>query len=94
MKKKLISALSYIEEGKGIELGNDTFLCGKELDGSDKVYGFIRLDNVLQVITRQCTDGYPIEDMDRGELSYIFKYSNIYTKILAREYEIVEKDEI
>jgi hypothetical protein len=94
MKKKLISALSYIENGKGIELGNDTFLCGIELDGSDKVYGFARVDNELIVITRQCTDGYPIEDMDRNELTYMFKYSSIYTKILAREYGIVEKNEI
>ena len=96
MKKKLIKLLAFLSEGKGITLGNDVFLTGKELDGSDKVYGFVKVDGVINIITRQSRDGYPIEDMDKEDLKYIFKLSapNIANKIQEMKYEIVEANEV
>ena len=60
MLKKLIKILSYIPNEKGIYLGDDVFLTGRELDGSDKVYGFIN-DDGLKIETRASI--YPINDM-------------------------------
>ena len=60
----------------------------------NKVYGFAKENEELVVITRECSDGYPITDIDNDDLRYIFKYSDIYKKILNKEYDIVEKDEI
>jgi len=93
--EKLIKKLSYLKEGEGIHLGNDVFLIG-ELDGSDKIYGFVRTDGELKVRTRGCSDGYPISDMDKEDLQYIFSLStpNIYKKIQAKEYETVDANEV
>lgn len=93
MKKKLIKMLSFLEDGKGIELGNDTFLVG-ECDGSDKIYGFFKSDNELFVVSRQCSDGYPIEQMDKEDLSYMFKLSSISKKIEERKYKVVNSEDI
>ncbi len=86
MLRKLIEALTFLNDGNGMHLQEDVFLCGKELDGSDKLYGFKSVDNDLYVETRECSDGYPITDMDKGDLEYIFSGSNIYEKILNKEY--------
>lgn len=89
MKKKLIKLLSYLEDNQSLLLGDDTFLIG-ELDGSDKLYGFINEGGEIKVITRQCSDGYPISDMDKEDLNYIFKLSapNIAEKIKNKKYEL------
>lgn len=85
MKKKLIKVLSFLPDGQQIELGEDTFLTGM-LDGSEKIYGFGRIGDEYVVISR---DGeYPIMDMDKKDLHYIFKYSNIYDKIKKASYRI------
>jgi len=86
MKKlsKLINALNYLPNNYRLYLGNDVFLTGL-LDGSDKIYGFIRLDGELFV------DGgnqYPIQDMDADDLNYIFNQSEIFDNIIAKKYEI------
>lgn len=86
--------LSFLKEGKGIELGNDTFLCGKELDGSDKVYGFKKEGGELFVVTREASDGYPIKDMDNDDLNYMFGLSDVAKKIQKKKYEIVDADEV
>jgi hypothetical protein len=85
MLRKLIEALTFLKNDNGIHLHEDVFLCGKELDGSDKLYGFKSVDNDLYVETRECSDGYPIRDMDKDDLEYIFG-SQIYEKILNKEY--------
>jgi hypothetical protein len=89
MKKKLIKALAYLENGTGIHLGEDVFLTGY-LDGSDKLYGFYCEDNGLFVSERSGT--YSINDIGKDELTYIFNLSapNIFKKICNKEYEIVE----
>ena len=86
MKKlsKLINALNYLPNNYRLYLGNDVFLTGL-LDGSDKIYGFIRLDCELFV------DGgnqYPIQDMDADDLNYIFNQSEMFDNIIAKKYEI------
>ena len=91
MKKKLtklIAALAYLTAGQTLDLGNDVFLCGKELDGSNKVYGFTNDGEQLLIITRSSSDGYPISDMDKADIKYIFDLSNIYTNILNKKYRI------
>ena len=89
MKKRLIEALAYLENGTGIHLENDVFLTGY-LDGSDKLYGFYREDNELYVSERSGT--YPINDIGKDELTYIFNLSapNIFKKISNKEYEIID----
>lgn len=93
MKKKLIKALAFLTEGKGFHLGNDTFLTNY-LDGADKIYGFGLEDGVL--IVHDSSSGYPVSDMDKDDLDYIFNLSapNIYKKILNKEYEVMENDYI
>ena len=91
MKKKLtklITALAYLDFGQTLDLENDIFLCGEELDGSDKVYGFKNNGEQLLVITRSSPDGYPITDMNKADIKYIFDQSNIYTNILNKKYGI------
>ena len=84
---KLITALDYLKNNEQLELGNDTFLTGY-LDGSEKIYGWLRYDGNLYVISR---DGeYPIEQMGKEDIKYIFSLSNIYEKILLKKYEIVD----
>lgn len=85
MLRKLIEALTFLKDGNGMHLQEDVFLCGKELDGSDKLYGFKSVDNDLYVETRSSSDGYPITDMDKGDLEYIFD-SEIYQKIVDKKY--------
>jgi len=94
MKKKLIALLAFLPEGKGLDLGQDTFLCTGGLDGSDKIYGFTKVGGELLVVSRGASDGYPIIDMDKDDLSYIFKLSSISKKIEKKKYEIVEADEV
>jgi len=95
MRNKMINDLTkllgYIPLNKGIYLGNDVFLIG-ELDGSDKVYGFIN-DGELKVITRECGSGYPINQMDIEDLDYLFG-SCISDRLSSKSYEIVEMDEV
>lgn len=91
MIEELSSALTYLPEGKGIHLESDVFLCGL-LDGSDKLYGFKREDGELLVQTRECGYGYPVSQMDKGELDYMFKLSPVFQKIRDREYRAVQLD--
>ena len=85
MKKRLIKALVYVPEGQYVSLGEDTFLTGY-LDGSEKIYGFGRLDGNLVVISR---DGeYRIEHLEDADLEYIFKLSDIFKKIKTYQYPI------
>ena len=93
-KQKLTKMLSFLKEGQGIELREDTFLCGKELDGSDKIYGFTKEDGELLVVSRQSNDGYPISEMDNADLNYMFNLSSVAKKIKTKQYEIVEADEV
>ncbi len=90
MKKKLIKALQFLPDGFGIDLGEDTFLTGY-LDGSDKIYGFGRDGDDIIVIAGTMFN-YPIGDMDKPDLKYIFNLSDIYEKILRGEYEVVDID--
>ncbi len=94
MKKKLIKALSFLPDGQGIDLGEDKFLTGM-LDGSDKIYGFAREGNEYVVIGSSSTN-YPIRDMDKEDLDYVFKFSvpNIYNKIKTASYRIEDIENI
>lgn len=83
MKKKLIKALSFLQDGEKLELGEDTFLT-QECDGADKLYGFFMVNRCLMVEERSGT--YPIDEMETQDLKYIFNSSNIYYKILDRKY--------
>lgn len=97
MKKKieqLKKFLSHLKEGEGIDLAEDTFLCTGGLDGSDKIYGFIRENDKLLVISREVSDGYPIEQMDKDDLDYMFNGSSISKKLEKGKYETVESDEV
>lgn len=91
MKKKLIKALCYIPEGQYVSLGDDTFLTGL-LDGSEKIYGFGRLNGELVVINSNSE--YPIDGLTTGDLRYIFNLSspNIYEKIKTYQYFIEHID--
>ena len=93
MKTKLKNLLFYLKEGKGIALGEDTFLIGA-CDGSDKIYGFVKTNGALKVITRQTNEGYPIGDMDKIDLDYLFKLSKVGGKIKKRKYKIVGAGEV
>ena len=92
--QKLEEALSYLENGKGIDLGNDVFLVGKELDGSDKCYGFGKVNDRVQIVTRASSDGYPVTDMDKEDLQYMFGLSNVFEKIKNKQYEEVDYEDI
>ncbi len=85
MKKRLIKALVYVPEGQYVSLGKDTFLTGY-LDGSEKIYGFGRLDGELVVISRG--GEYRIEHLEDEDLEYIFKLSDIFKKIKTYQYPI------
>ena len=91
MKKRLIKALYYLNEGEGISLDNDTFLTGL-LDGSEKIYGFARLDNLIVVLNG--SSNYSIDYLTGNDLSYIFKHSLIYDNIVGRIYDIKKIEEI
>jgi hypothetical protein len=91
MKKKLIKALYYLKEGEAISLDNDTFLTGL-LDGSDKIYGFGRLNNLLVVLNG--SSNYSIDYLTGDDLNYIFKHSLIYDNIVGRIYDIKNLEEI
>ena len=93
MRDKLQKMLDYIPEDKGISLEDDIFLVG-ELDGSDKIYGFIKVEDELLVVSRQVSDGYPVSDMDKGDLDYMFKLSSISKKIEKKKYGLVDSDEV
>lgn len=97
MKKKieqLTKFLSHLKEGEGVDLAEDTFLCTGGLDGSDKIYGFTKEDGKLLVISREVSDGYPIGQMDKDDLDYMFNGSKISEKLKNKKYETVEADEI
>ena len=84
--------LSYLKVNKGISLGEDTFLVTGGLDGSDKCYGFINRKGEILVITRQSSKGYPVSDMDKDDLDYLF--TSIFDKILEKSYKIVNADSV
>jgi hypothetical protein len=84
--QKLTGALKNLREGFGIHLGNDTFLCG-ELDGSDKIYGFSRKGDTLHAHSRQCLDGYPITQLDKDDIAYMFRLSEVFEKISKGVYK-------
>jgi hypothetical protein len=102
--QRLKEALDYLKDGEGIFLRSkdqkgyldDVFLVGELLDGSDKCYGFGKVNGVIQAVTRECSDGFPITDMDKDAITYIFNLSapNIYKKILKRKYPTVPYDDI
>jgi len=96
MKKteKLIKMLSHLKEGEGIDLAEDTFLCTGGLDGSDKIYGFKKENDELLVVSREVSDGYPVRDMDKDDLHYMFGLSSISKKIEKKEYEVVDGEDI
>lgn len=89
-KQKLVKLLSYLKDDEAMQLGGDTFLCTGGLDGSDKIYGFLKEAGELKVFTRQCSEGYPISDMDKDDLDYIFNLStpNIAEKIGLKRYKV------
>ena len=91
--KQLAEALSYLKEGEGVDLEGDVFLVTGGLDGSDKCYGFVHNNGELLAITRGCPDGYPISDMDKDDLNYMFSGSDIFEKIKAKKYSIVDEEE-
>jgi len=91
MKRKLIKALYYLKEGEAISLDNDIFLTGL-LDGSDKIYGFGRLSNLLVVLNG--SSNYSIDYLTGDDLNYIFKHSLIYDNIVGRIYDIKKIEEI
>ena len=84
MKKRLIKVLSFIPEGQYVYLENDVFLTGY-LDGSDKIYGFGRLNGEFVVIG---DSPYPIDNLTNDDLSFIFKSSEIYSNIKNARYRI------
>lgn len=87
LKQIEIALNKAIPEGKSLYLGNDTFLTG-ELDGSDKIYGFSKLDGELFVVSRQCSDGYPLSELDSDDVDYMMP--SILKKIKEGKYEIVK----
>jgi hypothetical protein len=89
MKKKLINALCYLPEGQAIQLDDDTFLTGF-LDGSDKIYGFGKLDGEIRVLNG--SGDYSIDDIDKKDLEYVFYLSNIFEKIKTYQYKIYDMD--
>ena len=89
---KLKEALSYIPVNKGITLAKDTFLIGL-LDGTEISYGFYNQEGKLYCITSNTAFGFPIEDIDKDDLNYIFN-TDIYYNIKEQKYAIKEKFEI
>lgn len=89
---KLKEALNYIPINKGISLQEDKFLIGL-LDGSEKFYGFYNQEGILLLITSETSFGYPIENINKDDLKYIFN-SDIYFNIKEQKYAIKEKFEI
>ena len=106
--KRIEKALDYLQNGQGIFLDDDTFLIGILLDGSDKCYGFGKVNNRIQAITRENTDGVPLTDLEKGDIDYIINTSvvrinkkgrgytlgNIYEKILAKKYPTIKYEDI
>lgn len=93
MIQQLKDALVYIKDGKGVHLENDVFLCGDELDGSDKIYGFKRIDGELMVESRSCVGGYPIQDLTKQDLEYVFLLSEVGKNLVSRNYRSVPLSE-
>ena len=94
--KRLEKALDYLQNGEGIFLGKDVFLVENGLDGSDKCYGFGKVNGRIQAVTRECSDGFPVTDMDKSDLTYIFYWSapNLFKKILDRKYKTIKYENI
>jgi len=105
--QRIEKALDYLENGQGIFLNSDTFLVGDLLDGSDKCYGFGKVNKRIQAVTRENTDGVPLTDLTKGDIDYIInasvvrihkgkKYTlgNIYEKILAKKYPTIKYEDI
>lgn len=88
LKQIEIALNKAIPEGKSLSLGNDVFLTGELLDGSDKIYGFSKLDGKLFVVSRQCSDGYPLSELDSDDVDYMMP--SILKKIKEGKYEIVK----
>ena len=84
----LKKALSYLKNGEGVNLGEDTFLVGTELDGSDKCYGFFKDGDELFAVTRECSRGFPIDQMDYEDFEYMFNGSDVFKKIREKKYSI------
>lgn len=99
--EQLKSILSFLKDGEGISLGEDTFLVTGGLDGSDKCYGFTKYDGKLLCVTRECSEGYPIEEMNKGDLNYIFNGSKINgtsiidkLKVTGKGYNVVDGEDV
>lgn len=90
-KQKLEKLLGYLKNNQSLQLEDDTFLCTGGLDGSDKIYGFFKEGGHIYVISRQCNEGYPIGDMDKDDLIYIFDSSSIAKKIEEKKYKIEKR---
>ena len=90
-REKLVKRLlTVIPLNHRLELGNDTFLTGY-LDGSDKIYGWVNIDNTIYVETR---DGIcDMDIMEKADISYVFNSSSIYENIGKGVYECEELDE-
>lgn len=92
MKKRLIKVLSFLPEGQGIYLGNDVFLTGL-LNGSDKIYGFAKINGEYMVVTSDTE--YPINDMDDVDIKFVFHGNPcIYDKITTASYRIDDFENI
>lgn len=88
--KQIESALKkIISEGKALSLGEDTFLTGA-LDSSYKICGFINNEKEILVVSSESSRGFPINDMDKEDVDYIFELSspNILKKIKDNKYKI------
>ncbi len=93
--KKLENALlNTIPKGKAIYLGEDIFLTDY-LDGADKIYGFANVEGEI-VVDAGKSSMYPIADMDKADVSYIFNSfgENIIDKIKQKKYEIIDIDDL
>ena len=89
---KVESALKKaIPEGKSLDLGEDVFLTGM-LDGSDKIYGFRKIDGIILVVSRGGnSDGWGISSMDAEDADYICNCSPVLKNIKDNKYEIVDE---
>lgn len=89
--QKLDAVLSLIlGENQRLDLGNDIFLLG-DLDGSDKVYGWIKVNNSIYVETRN--GYYSNVELEKEAIKYIFKLSEIFNRLKMNLYIIEDLDE-
>ena len=102
--QRLEKALDYLNNGQGIFIDEDTFLVDPLLDGSDKCYGFGKVNNRIQAVTRENPDGVPLTDLTRKDINYIMtcclgkkigrRLASIYEKILEKQYPTIKYEDI